>query len=429
MSNALAIATVTASLKNLLYSAIVADDDPLPEPTVTTLSPGAPGTPATGINVFLYQVTPNAALRNDDLPTRGGGRLISRPRTALDLHYLLSFYGDESRWLPQRLMGIAVRTLHERPVLGRPIIEASIQAEIDGDGSFAFLNASDLADAVERVRFVPEPLSLEDLSKLWSVFFQTRYVLSVAYRAGVVIIESDEQAPSALPVRARNVYAVAARPPRLLAVVVRPAPGRRVDPVAPIFAEADLRLLGSDLAGDDIRVLIDDEELAPAADDVRADRIDVTLPAGLRAGVHRARVVHRFAMGTPPTPHRGAASNVRPFLLQPRVTNVAKANVDTQVVDGVERNDADVTLTVSPPIGRRQRVVLLLNRVDDPPAPPAELLAIRAPEPAPGDPDESPQVTVPVEQVRSGTYAVRVLIDGAESAVPAGQDLPELTLP
>ena len=72
--------------------------------------------PTTGVNVFLYQVTPNAAWRNADLPTRrANGDLIQRPQAALDLHYLLTFYGDESLLQPQRVLGSVVRTLHCGP--------------------------------------------------------------------------------------------------------------------------------------------------------------------------------------------------------------------------------------------------------------------------------------------------------------------------
>lgn len=67
MSNFLAIATATATLKRMLQNTIA-----VPGATVTTDRPGSPqnGTPGPGINLYLYQVTPNAAWRNVDLPTR-----------------------------------------------------------------------------------------------------------------------------------------------------------------------------------------------------------------------------------------------------------------------------------------------------------------------------------------------------------------------
>jgi hypothetical protein len=173
VSNFLAVATVTATLSQLVQAAVGAD---VPGATVTTLRPnGSPGgTPTTGVNIFLYQVMPNAAWRNTDLPTRNGdGDVTQRPRAALELNYLISFYGNEAQFEPQRLLGSVVRTLHARPVLTVPAIRQTVASP-----SFPFLAPSDLGDEVERVRFTPLPLSLEELSKLWSVFFQTPYALS-----------------------------------------------------------------------------------------------------------------------------------------------------------------------------------------------------------------------------------------------------------
>ncbi|MBN9511563.1 MAG: DUF4255 domain-containing protein, partial [Alphaproteobacteria bacterium] len=96
MSNALAIATVTETLLQLLQQRL--DVSQVPGALVTALPPdSASGLPNPGVNIFLYQVSPNLALRNADLPTRAAdGTLLRRPRTALDLHYLLTFYGDET---------------------------------------------------------------------------------------------------------------------------------------------------------------------------------------------------------------------------------------------------------------------------------------------------------------------------------------------
>jgi hypothetical protein len=81
---------------------------------VSTLSPDAPtGIAIPGINVFLYQISPNAALRNQDLPTRThDNKLLRKPQAAVDLHYLLTFYGDYSTLEPQRLLGAATLALH-----------------------------------------------------------------------------------------------------------------------------------------------------------------------------------------------------------------------------------------------------------------------------------------------------------------------------
>ena len=111
MSNYLAIATVTAALQRLLQEGIEED---VPGATVTTVRPDNPGagSQTVGINVYLYQATPNPAWRNADLRTRRPkATWFKHGQAALDLHYLLTFYGNEQALEPQRLMGSAIRTL------------------------------------------------------------------------------------------------------------------------------------------------------------------------------------------------------------------------------------------------------------------------------------------------------------------------------
>jgi hypothetical protein len=222
VSNFLAVAAVTASLSHLLQAAIGAD---VPGATVTTLRPdgSTDGSHPPAVNLFLYHVMPNGALRNADTPTRSSdGRLVQHPVAALDLHYLLSFYGDDAQLQPQRLLGSAVRTLHSRPVLTPDLIQAAIA---DPSLSSA-VGASDLALQVERIKITPLQMSLEELSKLWSVFFQTPYALSAAYQASVVLIEATERpTPPNLPVRQPSVgvSGVVAPPSPTTAPETRPA--------------------------------------------------------------------------------------------------------------------------------------------------------------------------------------------------------------
>jgi hypothetical protein len=198
MSNHLAIATVTATLGDLVHKAA--------ESAVSSsvaLQFGRPTAPAGGtaerkVHVYLYQIVPNPALRNDDLPTRDSeGRLSRRPRAALDLHYLLSFYGDDKTFEPDRMAGAVARDLHAWPVLG-------VQAIQDAIASRAELATSDLAVALEKVKFTPSPLSMDELSKLWSVMIQTPHTLSIAYQGSVVLIDAEESGAAALPVLQRG---------------------------------------------------------------------------------------------------------------------------------------------------------------------------------------------------------------------------------
>jgi hypothetical protein len=417
VSNALAIATTTVVLGDIVQSGLSV----VSGAKVTTVRPDEKenGAPAPEANVFLYQVTPNAALRNADLPTRtSNGDLRRRPQVALDLHYLVSFYGDDTTLEPQRLAGGAVSALHARPQATRSAIEAIVAAAGGADAADprAYLGETDLAEQVEHVTFTPLPLNLEELSRMWATLFRVPYVLSVAYQASVILIEAALTPSPALPVRVHDVAVVPVARPLVERVV---ADG---DPDAPVVAGATLVLRGQRLRGEHTRLRVGDALVTPDPADTGDTEIRAVLgpplfAAGtLRAGVQGAQVVHLLALGEPPAPHRGFESNVVPFVLRPALTS---ATLSAGVV----------TVVADPPIGARQRVVLLLDELagDRAYAVPAPLRALDA------DP-----VHVPVADVAPGTYLVRVQVAGAESLLqpdPApGPDqgryvLPTLTIP
>jgi hypothetical protein len=405
MSNFLAIATVTAALSQVLQAAVGPD---VPGATVTTLRPdgNGGGMPSTGVNIFLYQVTPNAAWHNADLPTRrSNGALMLRPQAALDLHYLLTFYGAEAQLEPQRVLGSTVRALHERPVLTREAIRQTIARP-----SFAFLADSNLADSVELIKFTPLPLSLEELSKLWSVYFQTQYSLSIAYQGTVVLIESAESTHAALPVRARNIYVIPFRQP--LIEEVRSADGTDV----PIISTSTVVITGKRLRGEVTRVRIGGVEVTPAVEDVSDTQISLSLSlpqlSALRAGAQGAQVVQPMLMGTPPAQHRGVESNLAAFVLHPVIISI-----DTPVVL------PNVVVTLSPDVGKTQRASLLLNELNAPINRPAREYSFdAAPHNRPADPPETDTLTFPISGVVAGDYLVRVQVDGAASPLESDAD-------
>jgi hypothetical protein len=402
------------------------------------------------VNLFLYQVMPNTALRNEHLPARrGDGSLVQRPVAAVDLRYLVTFFGDPGRRVPERLLGGTLAALHTQPVLSSERIRQVIQAE---QGSKPFLALSDLADQVERVRLTPVGLNLEELSKLWSVFFQVPYSLSYAFEASVVLLEAPGGSPqAALPVRGpappdgrdgRRLYVAPFRHPRIDEAAAEGGPQQ------PIVTGTTLALRGADLLGETTRVILAGETVGALPVEPRPDLILVPLqtppvPAtALRAGVVGVQVVHDRAMGDPETPHPGVSSNVAAFVLRPRVTGVSAQNVQPT---GATRS-ADLVVDFDPPVGKRQRVVLLLNELDvaSPPAPPPGRppRAHRFDAPSrdlPAEPDSRTQLTIPIAGVHPDDYLVRVQVDGAESplalgslpATPAIQQYvsPQVTLP
>jgi Pvc16 N-terminal domain len=436
VSNHLAVATVTAALQHVLTDA-VAD---ISGAGVTTGRPaaaqpaaGGNGTSApTGINVFLYRVSPNAALRNDDLPTRDDeGTVKRRPCAALDLHYLLTFQGNEAELVPERVLGKAVAALHARPLLTRETIEQAIQAQPSN-----VLDESDLGAQVERVKLTPANLSLDELSKLWSVFFQAPYSLSLAYLGSVVLVEAEVPYRPA-PEVARRLLRVVPLGQPVIASVENAAPGR------PIHAGSTLSIRGRSLRGDVTKVRVGDAEatVKPTRDDEIA--IDLASPpfaaGSLRPGIQGVRVVHELLLGDPATPHRGATSAAAAVAVRPRVApkqggghDIAVSNVATDP-DGLR--SAEVAVRLDMHVGERQQVTLQIDEAAPQPGAPAKGYGQRAADRT----QPTDLVKFELERVLSGDYLVRVQVDGADTPLELDQDpqsptagqytAPSLTIP
>ena len=315
MSNSLAIATVTASLSQILHEAVNKEISGAEVKTQRpdALNNGGQGTTGKGINVFLYQIIPNAALRNSNFPSRrADGTIIQRPMTAYNLHYILTFFGDESKLEPQRLLGIAVNAMDSRPLLTRDTILAAIDSAPDKS-----LADSNLAEQMEMVKLSPIALNLEELSKLWSVFFQTPYSLSVAYQCSVVILESNDMPKPALPIRRRSADGKTFRQPIIEKVT---ASGGILEP---IIVGTTLYIIGVNLRGENTKVIINGVEIKSLME-VTEQRIVIILspdmfpPDFLRAGILGVQVVHEL----------GVESNLVPFILRPEIVG------DMEVISG-----------------------------------------------------------------------------------------------
>lgn len=388
MSNHLAVATVSAALRNLVDDVTTN----VLSGVATNVEVGRPDRlvppeNAAAISIFLYQVTHNPHWGNDDLPTRrNDGTMAQRPQVALDLYYLLTFFGVENRQHPELLLGRVAGALHAEPILTRERIENVLVSD-------AHLAQSDLASAPELVRFVPVGLNLEELSKLWSVFFQTHYRLSVAYKGSVVLISPEEAAPRpTLPVIRRNLYVNTLEPPRVEAV-------SGGGPIDPVVMGGVLVIRGHNLSGDDTRIAVGESEALPSlisAQELRVNLSEGPFPAGgLRAGVVGVRVVHYTLMGTPEVPHAGVTSNLCAAVIHPTISGLplpATAAV------------SNYALTVSPTVGPRQSAALLLNSA-------SRSHRIEA---APRS-VETTTLEFDLSDVAAGTYLLRVQIDGAES--------------
>lgn len=398
MSNYLAIATVTAVLQRTLQAIVQVDVDGA---RVTTLRPDTvgSGTPEAGVNLYLYHVIPNPAWRNTDLRTRfSEGQFAKRPQAALDLYYLLSCYGNEIELEPQRLLGSVVRTLHARPVITHETIRDTLS-----NSAFTFLTDSNLGEQVETVKFMPVSMTAEELSNIWSVFFQTPHALSMAYQAGVVLIESDDIPQRALPVRDRSKFA--AMPFSFAPVVERVI--SQAGTLEPIIADTTLLIRGSRLRGDITNIRLNGLEVTPQ--EVTDTQISLSLStvptSSLGAGVQGLQVIHLLHPSTAALPSRLVESNIAPLVLRPTITNIRVSDLEGT---GNELRLAKITIQLDLIVTRTQRVILLLNErsTNNPSAYTFQVAPLIR---------NTNSLTFAIYEVKAGEYLVRVQVDGAES--------------
>lgn len=397
MSNYQAIATVTATLKQRLDGLLA---DLLPGGV--SVGPLATEEPTTSyVNAFLFQVMPNAALRNSDLPTRTSDTLLrQKPRIALDLQYIISFGGPYEGLLPQRMLGLVVSGLHARPFLDEREIANAITAV---DGSAVHLADSNLDQELERVKLTPAYLSLDELSKIWSVFFQRPYVLSVVYHASVVLIEADVNPEPPLPVKSTGVFPSAGNSPSVASVFARRG---RFDPPAaappvPIAADTTLVIRGKRLAATGgVIVRLGKMDLTPIVISDEQLEIDLSTVADLRAGVQALRVLHRVPIrgSTVEHPNVGFESNGVPVTLRPTVLGDAQRVVNATQVR--------VEVQLQPDVQTDQAVRLLLNPTNG-----GSPITIEAE----ARPAATGLVSFPADDILSGNYLVRVVVDNAAS--------------
>lgn len=388
MSNWLAIAAVTATLRSMLTQEVVGDTD-LVDTTVTVQPPDkARGTNnANQLNLFLYQAAPNAAWRNMEVPRQGRPGETAVPPLALNLFYLVTAYGrDNDDIFAHRLLARAMSLLHDYPVLSQADIIAA---------TATILPANDLANQLERVRFTLQPLSLEEIFRLWAGF-QTQYRLSAAYEAAVVLIDSTRSARTPLPVLARgqNDRGVASQ-----ADLIPPFPA--LESLLPPNQQTSARqgdvitLNGHHLNGNSLQLRfatsrLDNPIILTATTGIGEAQVKVTLPndpLNWPAGFYELDIVVSRAG------EQDRVTNELPMTLAPRIQNITATPRDIH-------GNCTITLICNPNVRPAQRVALLLGD--------REILA----QPHPSQTDT---LTFAVTAVDPGPYFVRLRVDGVDS--------------
>ena len=396
MSNALAISGVTAALQYFLSLTFNNPSSPLGGVTVSALAPDIVQTALGGqnaglqVNLFLHQVTHNAAYRNADLPSldADGRSQLSNPPLALDLHYLLTAYAGADTEA-EALLGFGILMLFQTPILPRDQLRFALNHLPNSNPLQAVLGASGLADQIEMIKITPSVLNKEEMAWLWTAL-KADYRPTYPFQVSVVLIQPPVTTFSSLPVLSRNIGAQGAGPPpQILSVQAAngqtaAAPGDKVTVNGISLRGASLVALAYPRLG------VQYKPFPP--DTVTDTSIVFTLPddaTRLPAGVYNLAL--QFTVGTAVV----ASSNIVTMGIAPKI--VLPITAVNNPPDGTL-----VTVKCDPQLLPNQTVSLALGGIAEP------AVQFEAPTAAP---------TFQFPTLAPGSYLARLQVDGVQSPV------------
>lgn len=416
MSNSLAVASVSAVIRDILINRLAQDPVASLMSTVD-VSVSAPdridlsaSVEPNQVNIFLHQVTPNMGYANSGLPYRSAnGTQVGSEPLVLDLHYLISFYGSQP-FFAEILFGEIAQEFHERPLLARDIITRALNPAAPPSNFPTELSDSGLDTQIESIKITPQAVSNEELSKMWGAF-QANYRLTAAYQVTTVLIDSLARPRVALPVGQTLSQADALAIPEVTRIYLQGNPQGSILPGATLHVE------GRNLDASGQQVLIDETDMTAQVSELSPTSFNLSLPNALpniRPGAVSLQVMQPTQFGNPPTVRNIISSNTAVFLLKPEFSAVVNIS-SNEDIDGTAYRNGDITLTVNPAVGAEQKVSVILNQVLDP----FNAYTLTVPDGnGVATPDiETTAIVLPFTRLAAGDYLIRIKIDLAESAL------------
>jgi hypothetical protein len=123
------------------------------------------------LSLFLYQILENVYLKNQEMQIKGPATL-KFPPIALDLYYMLTSY-------PSGKQDLTERTKDEHTVLGKAI-------QIINDNSILVTDNDEL-------HITLNPVSLDEMTKMWTTFPGKPFRTSVCFLVTPVFIDSTHE--------------------------------------------------------------------------------------------------------------------------------------------------------------------------------------------------------------------------------------------
>jgi hypothetical protein len=275
---------------------------------VSTKSPALVESPlADTVNIYLYDISFNPGYLNYDLPTRNTeGQYINNPTFGVDLGYILTAYSKADNDLQDlrslQILANSMIILNNNKVITKTKIRQALE-------DFPELANSNLAEQLEMIKIVPKSLSLDETSKLWSSFFQTRYRTSIFYTVSVIILDGNMKPEPGPLVQERR-------------LIVWPMKFPTIDRIEPTIVEGkepSITLFGKNMFSDKMEIKIG-KTVFSSYEEIGDERCVIKIPKNLPIGIHTIQIGHAILNQIDETLKSPVKSNVVPFTLVPRLT-------------------------------------------------------------------------------------------------------------
>ena len=127
------------------------------------------------LSVFLYRIEENPQMKNRPLEPKNGN-LLQYPPLSLNLFYLVTplIKGTSSAENSHKLLSKAMQVLYDNGIVKGAALQGTPP------------------DKPEELRIILNPISMEDMHKLWHSFMRP-YFLSVSYEIKVIYIDSERE--------------------------------------------------------------------------------------------------------------------------------------------------------------------------------------------------------------------------------------------
>lgn len=187
------LSKVTRTLKTLLEQNIARPDMGSLTVTVTPQPPEQVGAAQNTLSLHLYHVAEEAYYKNTpgpgvDIPN------VARNPMALCLYYILTAHHESTDreldpFTQQNLMGLAIKTLHDFPVITDNTV-------VNGAGT-PLLAAQGLDGADNTIQIIMRPIAPEEAISFWSTEEQQTARLSAYYEVRVIMLQPER--PRTMP--------------------------------------------------------------------------------------------------------------------------------------------------------------------------------------------------------------------------------------